>query len=283
MQSEFSELKILDNFYQTSSFFPMPVVLVSTISESGATNLGPYSLMFPHIIAGSHSTMLIARESSNTAQNILRTGLCSVNFIPDDKRFMQNCVMLGYPGETTEEKMKNSIFSLQPSLRTGANVQFPDIVSEAFQVFECSLNKDYPVKSNPENQECHFLLTIDKILMPPKWKDALISGKAFPRVPVDFGYRNNSYFWFSRHRKPYAVPIPKSKGISVQTVVYAVTRFDPSVKWEDKACEKLIRVPRIFLNQAIAGIVDAAKKEGIATITPEFCDKVRDKRNAEKR
>jgi hypothetical protein len=32
----FRNVRILDNFYQTSSFFPMPVVLVCTQSESGS-------------------------------------------------------------------------------------------------------------------------------------------------------------------------------------------------------------------------------------------------------
>lgn len=52
MTEEFTEVRVLDNFYQTSSFYPMPVVLVSTLAESGRTNLGPYSLCFPHIITG---------------------------------------------------------------------------------------------------------------------------------------------------------------------------------------------------------------------------------------
>ena len=50
--SEFKDLRIVDNFYQTSSFFPMPVVLASTVSESGQTNIGSYSLCFPYYIAG---------------------------------------------------------------------------------------------------------------------------------------------------------------------------------------------------------------------------------------
>jgi hypothetical protein len=41
MSQEFVDVRILDNFYQTSSFFPMPVLLVSTLNESGTTNLGP--------------------------------------------------------------------------------------------------------------------------------------------------------------------------------------------------------------------------------------------------
>ena len=45
--SEFVNLRILDNFYQTSSYFPLPVVLVCTESESGEMNLGSYSLCSP--------------------------------------------------------------------------------------------------------------------------------------------------------------------------------------------------------------------------------------------
>ena len=117
MESEFVDIRILDNFYQTSSFFPMPIVLVSTVSKMRQTNLGPYSLCFPHIVAGEHSMLLISRWNSNTALNIERSGVCAINFVPDNKRLMRNCVMLGYPGETTEEKMANSIFTLLPSAR----------------------------------------------------------------------------------------------------------------------------------------------------------------------
>ena len=70
--SEFKDLRIVDNFYQTSSFFPMPVVLASTVSESGQTNIGSYSLCFPYYIAGKdyYAMILEVRNSSNTAQNI---------------------------------------------------------------------------------------------------------------------------------------------------------------------------------------------------------------------
>ncbi len=42
----FKNLRIVDNFYQTSSFFPMPTTEIGTLSESGQTNLGSYSLCF---------------------------------------------------------------------------------------------------------------------------------------------------------------------------------------------------------------------------------------------
>jgi flavin reductase (DIM6/NTAB) family NADH-FMN oxidoreductase RutF len=278
--NDFDEVRILDNFYQTSSFFPMPVVLISTVSESGQTNLGPYSLCFPHIITSDYSMVLIARDSSNTAQNILRTGHCTINFIPHKRKYLKNCVMLGYPGETTEEKMKNSIFSLIPSQRDHSDMNenlYPDVVGEAVQVFECTWNDRFPLTYAESSIEYHFILRVDKILMKPKWKSALMNGKGFPRLPIDFGYRNNTHFWFSRHLNHFSKPIPKEKGLSVDAVTYAVERFDPDIKWTPEACEALIKVPRIFLNKAIGMIVEEAKKEGVSEITYEFTQKVRDK------
>ena len=38
--SSFKDLRIVDNFYQTSAFFPMPTVLVGTLADDGSTSLG---------------------------------------------------------------------------------------------------------------------------------------------------------------------------------------------------------------------------------------------------
>jgi flavin reductase (DIM6/NTAB) family NADH-FMN oxidoreductase RutF len=267
----------------------MPVVLVSTLNESGSTNLGPYSLCFPYLVVPGeekHAMVLIARSTSNTAQNIIRSKVCSLNFIPDKKKYMKNCVMLGYPGETTEEKMKNSIFTLLPSTRGGTPSEglskFPDIVEEAFQVFECTWDDRHPLQPIPSSQSSHLVLTIEKIIMEKKWKKALFKGKGFPRVPIDYGYRDNIQFWFTKHSKPYALPVPSSKEAPVEAVQYACDRYDPDIKWEKEACAKIVKVPRIFLNRVIKGVVEEAKKEGLTVITPEFMDKVQDKRSSEK-
>ena len=285
--TEFINVRILDNFYQTSSFYPMPVVLISTVSESGEVNLGPYSLCFPHIISKKHSMILICRSNSNTATNIKRNKVCAINFIPYDKKYLKNCVMLGYPGETTQEKMENSNFTLIPSQRTEEertlSVQYPDIVKEAFQVFECTWDDSPPPYEDKESLEMHFILTIDKIIMKNKWKENLFKGKGFPDMPIDFGFRNNTNFWFSKHSNPYSEPIPKEKGVNVDSVMYAATRYDPDVEWTVEACEKIVKVPRIFLKTVIKGCVEAAKEEGITVITPEFMDKIRDKRSKDKR
>lgn len=35
--SSFKNVRIVDNFYQTSSFFPMPLCLIGTLDEKGET------------------------------------------------------------------------------------------------------------------------------------------------------------------------------------------------------------------------------------------------------
>lgn len=282
MNDSFVEVKALDNFYQTSSFFPMPVVLVSSIAETGATNLGPYSLCFPHIVAGRHSMMLIARDTSNTAKNIQERKHCALNFIPHRRRFMKNCVTLGFPGETTEEKMKNSIFTLEPSRRAPGGTGFPGIVREAVQVFECTWDERFPLTYFEGEQERRFVLRIEKIHLQPRLSGALLRGRCAPDLPVDYGFRDNSRFWLARHGRPYSEPIPRSKGVTVDAVKYAVQRVEPGVPWQEEACAKLVRVPRPFMTMAIRACVEAAQKEGVSEITAEFVDRVRDKRSGEK-
>jgi flavin reductase (DIM6/NTAB) family NADH-FMN oxidoreductase RutF len=276
-EGSFVNVPILDNFYQTSSFFPMPVVLMTTIAENGQTNVAPYSLCFPHVISGKHAMMLIARGSSNTAQNILRTGLAAINFIPDDKEYLKCCVELGFPGETTEEKMKHSIFHLLSSQRDNKidGIIYPEILEEAVQVFECSWDSSHPYMVN--ELEYHFLLTVDKIVMKEKWKKALADGGSFPSLPVDYGYRDNMHFWFSPFKDPYPVDIPKDKKQDVNTVHYQAERIDPEVKWDIEASEKLVRVPPVFLKKVLTQIVEEAKKRGISLVTADLLDEIRAK------
>jgi len=285
--TDFEQIRIVDNFYQTSSFFPMPVVLVSTLAETGQTNLGPYSLCFPHLIAGQdkYAMMLICREDSNTAMNIKRTGLCALNFIPDEKKYMENCVILGFPGETTEEKMANSVFSLFPSMRSdnGNGGTYPEVVEESVQIFECTWDKSYPNQLIPGCD--NFLLKVDSIQLRKKYKDAIIRGmdeKSFPKLPIDYGFRDNIYFWFAEVKRPYKVRIPEDRGTDVNFVMYAAKRFNPDVEWTEEAAAKIVSVPRIFLNRVLEGVVKAAQAEGVTVITPEFMDKIRDKRSDEK-
>ncbi len=299
----FKDLRIVDNFYQTSAFFPMPTVLVGTVSENGMTNLGSYSLCFPYYIAGKdyYAMILECRNSSNTAQNILRDKHCSLNFITDDKKFFKEAVRLGFPGDTTEEKMKNCIFALEES---AIDASRPKIITQAFQVFECtwddSLEDAYLDKAGClEGYEppyrnfngitskfgAHFILKIDKILMKEKQYNAIVNGvtaKGFPRVPVDYGYRDSTNFWCSPFKKPFPEKIQAKEG-DVNSVKYAAKRIDPNVTFTDEACAKLTKIPRIFLKAALTQMVDIAKEEGISVIDEAALQIINDKRRKEKK
>ena len=244
--SSFKDLRIVDNFYQTSAFFPMPTIIVGTVSENGTTNLGAYSLCFPYYVAGKdyYAMILESRNSSNTAQNILRGSKVSLNFITDDKKFFKEAVRLGFPGETTEEKMKNCIFTLENGLADGIR---PKIVKEAYQVFECTwdseLENAYKNKAgrlegyDPPYRNfngitskfgAHFILKIDKILMKEKYYNSIINGvkaKDFPSVPVDYGYRDSTNFWCSPFKKPFPEKIQVKEG-DINSVKYASKRID---------------------------------------------------------
>lgn len=277
VNDDFEDVRILDNFYQTSSYFPMPVVLVGTVAESGQTNLGPYSLCFPHVISGQHAMMLIARSNSNTATNIRRTRFASLNFIPDERAYLENCVVLGFPGETTEEKMKNSVFTLAPSHRDRVEGEtYPQIVTEAVQVFECTWDPSHPHETG--GAEHHYLLRINKIVMRSKWKRALLAGEGFPKLPIDYGYRDSLHFWFTEGKKPFAVDIPKGHGVTADAVLFQANRIDPDVTWEPAAAAALAGVPRVFLKTVLEGCVATAKERGVRVITAEFLGEIRDKR-----
>jgi len=281
-KTDFVNVNILDNFYQTSSFYPMPVVICSSVSESGLTNLGSYSLCFPFGISKDHYMMLISRSTSNTAANIRKNKTIALNFIPYDKAYLKNAVELGYPGETTEEKLKESIFTLLPSSRSEEEKEdglvYPEIIKESVQVFECTWDESDIFKYDGPEIEAHFLLKIDKIIMQERYAEYLKEGKGFPTLPVDFGYRDSKQFWFSKHSHPYAEPIPKAKGVNTDAVQYQVERMEGNIKWHPDAYKKLVKVPRIFLKMIINKINEAAEEKGVDLVTPEFLEEVNAKR-----
>jgi len=132
---------------------------------------------------------------------------------------------------------------------------------------------------------CHFILTIDKILMKEKQYDAIINGvkaSAFPRVPVDYGYRDSKSFWYSRFKRPISEPIPKSKGTDIASVKYAANRMDPDIHFTDAACATLLKVPRVFLKLALQGCVDWAKENGVTLLDEAEMKRISDKRAKEK-
>ena len=239
-----------------------------------------------------------------TAINILKSGKCSLNFITDSKKYLKECVRLGFPGETTVEKMANCIFTLidgQMQQYT-TNIKLPQIVSEAYQVFECTWLKeldnaqsDLPLEEytppyhdfNGITSEtgAHFILRIDKILLKPKFKKSIIDGvtaASFPSIPVDYGYRDNTRFWFEKFRRPFFSKIPERKGMELSTVTYAASRMDPDVKFTDAACQVLVKAPRVFLNLILKNCVTWAKENDCTLITEKEMQIINDKRSKEK-
>lgn len=304
--SSFKNLRIVDNFYQTSSFFPMPTILIGTLNEKGNTSFGSYSLCFPYYIAGKdyYAMILECRNRSNTCKGILRTGKCSLNFLPDDKKYFKEIVRLGFPGDTPAEKMKDCIFTLEEGQRKDENPTetYPKVIKEAFQVFECTWVRELDHAENDKIQEeyeppyhnfngitskygAHFILKIDKILMKEKYYNSIINGvthKNFPNVPVDYGYRDSTNFWCSRFKKPFAEPIPNNE-VDIESVKYAANRADDVIKFSDDACKMMVKIPRVFLSMVLKGCISWAKENDCKLITAKEMQIINDKRNSEKK
>ncbi len=305
--SSFENLRIVDNFYQTSLFFPMPTVVISTLCEDGTTSLGPYSLVQPYYVAGKgfYAMLLSCRNSSNTAQNILRNGKCAINFIDDNPKTFKEAVKLSWPGDKPSEKMPKCNFKLETSLMQEETGEVrPMVMTDAIQVIECTwvreldgANKDVAGQLNgyePPYHDfngitskfgAHFILKIDKILMKKKYSDAIIRGvKAsdFPALPVDYGYRDSKNFWFHRKTRMRA-ELLQVREASLASVRYAADRIDDVVKFTDEALKTVLGVPRVFLPLVLKGCVDWAKENNVALIDETHMKIINDKRAQEKK
>ena len=305
--SSFENLRIVDNFYQTSLFFPMPTVIISTLCEDGTTNLGPYSLVQPYYVAGKdyYAMLLSCRNSSNTAQNILRSGKCAINFVDDNPKTFKEAVKLSWPGDKPHEKMPRCNFKLEKSMMEEENPDDirPQVMTDAIQVIECTwvreldgADKDMPGELNgyegpyhdfngiTSKFGAHFILRIDKILMKKKYSDAIINGvraKDFPALPVDYGYRDSKNFWFHRKTKMRAELLQMRKA-SLESVRYAADRADDKVKFTDEALMTILGVPRVFLPLVLKGCVNWARENDVTLVTEEHMKIINDKRSKEK-
>ena len=300
--SNFENLRVVDNFYQTSLFFHMPTVVISTLCEDGSTTLGPYSLCQPYYVAGKdyYAMLLCCRNSSNTAQNILRCGKCAINFVDDKPSTFKECVKLSWPGDKPSDKMPKCNFNLEKGQAEGER---PLVISDAIQVIECTWMREL---ENAQDDKpgmldgyeppyhdfngitskfgAHFILRVDKILMKKQYSDAIINGvraKDFPNLPVDYGYRDSKNFWFHRKSRLRAELLPMRKA-SLESVRYAADRIDDKVRFTDDALELMLNVPRIFLTTALKGCVEWARENNVELITANEMKIINDKRAKEK-
>ena len=304
--SSFENLRIVDNFYQTSLYFPMPTVIISTLCEDGMTTLGPYSLVQPYYVAGKdyYAMLLCCRNSSNTAQNILRNGKCAINFIDDNPKSFKEAVKLSWPGDKPGDKMPKCNFRLEKSMieeETGE--QRPMVLTDAIQAIECTWMRELDGADKDQAGElngyeppyhdfngitskfgAHFILRVDRILMKKRYSDAIINGvtaRDFPPLPVDYGYRDSKNFWFHRKRRMRAELLQVRKA-TLESVRYAADRADDKVKFTDDALETILGVPRVFLSVVLKGCVQWAKENNVELITAEHMKIINDKRSKEK-
>ena len=304
--SSFENLRIVDNFYQTSLYFPMPTVIISTLCEDGSTTLGPYSLVQPYYVAGKdyYAMLLCCRNSSNTAQNILRNGKCALNFIDDNPKSFKEAVKLSWPGDKPSDKMPKCNFRLEKSMieeETGE--RRPMVLTDAIQAIECTWMRELDGAAGDQPGElsgyeppyhdfngitskfgAHFILRVDKILMKKRYSDAIINGvkaKDFPPLPVDYGYRDSKNFWFHRKTRMRSELLAIRKQ-SLESVRYAADRADDKVKFTDDALETILNVPRVFLPLVLRGCVEWAKENNVELITAEHMKIINDKRAKEK-
>lgn len=304
---KFKEIRIMDNFYQTSSFFPMPLTLIGTLDEKGEkTSFGAYSLIFPYYIAGKefYAMVLECRNSSNTCKGLLRHGKCTINFLPFSRANFKNHVDMGFPGDTPEEKIKNLHFTLEDSksLEKDPKGKYPKLIQEAYQVFECTWVKDLDDAQDDKVQDeydepyhnfngitskygAHFILKIDRILLKEKYYNALINGvtrQNFCPLPTNWGYRDSKNFWCSNFKKPIACGIP-NREIDLSSLKYAAKRLNTDVEFTDDALKMLVKVPRPFLKLVLQGCVKWADENNCKLITEKEMQIINDKRSKEKK
>ena len=306
-KSDFKEIIIKDNFYQSSAFFPMPLTLIGTLNEDGTlTSFGSYSLIFPYYIAGKqyYAMVLECRNTSNTAKGILRHGKCTINFLPYTKKNFAAHVDCGFPGDTPEEKMKNFAFTPVDgkSQQEDPDNRYPKILDEALQVFECTWVKELDNAQNDVVQDeydgpyhdfngitskfgAHFILRVDHILLKETYYDALVNGATkanFCPLPTNWGYRDSKDFWCSPYHKPNPVGIP-NREVDLSSIRYAAERLNTDVKFTDDALKTIVKVPRPFLKLVLQGCVKWADENGDKLITEKEMKIISDKRAAEKK
>lgn len=277
---EFQSITTVDNFYQASAFIPMSFALVTTVHENGETGLGPHALCYPFGITKPHSMMLISRHNSGTAHNIRRTGKCALNYILYDRERLNGVANLGYPGMALMDKLEANPYALidSPSPEKAADPDYPKIIKDAVQVFECTWDDRFDLHNKKDaagrRYQSHFNLLIDHILVKEKYAPGIETGEIFPDMPIFYGYRADRSFWFAEHGKPFSVPLPKVEGMEYQTVFYMANRINPDVQFTENACKQLAGIPQPFMQDALKGIVARAVADNVTEVGEEFLARI---------
>lgn len=277
------ESPLRDNWYQSSSYWASTFGLVTTVDQDGQTNVAPYQLSFPFEVIGGRAVLLISRPDSNTAINLRRTGVCAINYVEAKRKELKHIVALGFPGQTTAEKSPDNPYSLTGSPTPGRapdGRRFPHLLQEAFQVYECTWDTEQPLHAD-QPAPAYFVLRLDRILLRERWaKNLEEGGRAMPRLPITYGFRGGTRFWFAKVRKPFWIDTPTDRGPKEEAILYEANRIDPDVRFTREACQQLTGVPRPFLKIALKGIVKKAKERGLTEVDVDFVREVDEQRRA---
>ena len=263
-----------DNWYQRCSYLGSTFALITSVDESGQTNIGPYQLSFPFEVNTGRSWMVISRNTSNTATNVKRTLKCALNFIEYDKDQIETVLKFGFPGQTTAEKMAYNTFTLIDSPTPGREPddRHPQIIAEAYQVYECTLDVER-INENPilrDSPSAHLLLNIDNILIAEEWLGPLDGSEdRMPHIAMTYGFRGGSTFWFGEPQPAYKLPIP-DMGANHELVHYEANRLDDEVRFTMDACKQLTGIPNNFVRNVLEGIVKQAKARGVTEVDESF-------------
>ena len=272
----FEPVPLRDNFYQSCSFFPIPFALITTTNERGFTSIGPYALQFPLQICEHYSMLLVTRAGSNTATNLRRNGKCALNYIEFDKGLLESVVELGYPGVMPEVKMKDSPFTMIETPTPGFcdDPEYPLIIEEAFQVFECTVDGEFDYRPAREADaslvEDFIALKVENIMLRQSFKKKLDDRDEFPDMPISYGFRGGSEFWFAHHEEPFHYPIPRGKELEAEFVFQIANKLEPGIHFTLEACAALVVIPAPFLEPALGVFVTKAKKQGVDTVDLDF-------------
>ena len=201
------------------------------------------------------SFLVCSRKGSNTETNLHRNPKCAVHFIEFNRKQLKKIVGLGYPGQTTEEKMADSPFTLieSPTPGRGTADGCPPIIKEAFQVYEAHWDESFRIKDDGRTPE-YLVLRLENILLKETWAKNIENGtRRMPNMPITFGFRDGEKFWFAERKNAFWFPTPTDKGAKEESVLYEANRIDPEVRFTREACKQLTGIPKPFIKTALEG------------------------------
>lgn len=275
MSDQFVSSPIRDNWYQRSSYLGSSFALITTVSEDGQTNIGPYQLSFPFEVNTRCSWLVISRPNSKTATNVKRTLKCALNFIEYDEEKIDTILKFGYPGQTTTQKMEYNNFELIDSPTEGRQSDgkvYPQILADAYQVYECTLDVER-IEENAilrDQRSAYLLLNIDNILVKERWMSGIDgSGDEMPAVPMTYGFRGGNSFWFGEVQPAYKLPIP-NLGPNHEVILYEANRLDDVIRFTEGAAKQLVGIPNDFIRNVLEGIIRQAKQRGVTEVDEDF-------------